>query len=336
MKGAIRTVIFLVVMLFFAASIYAACDVTDTLNKTAAKTYTVNGNDYEIKFYSLKNVSGDLVVKLKVNGEYTGDMEENMKYTFDDLSEIRVLDILPGSVSLNDLTQICFNSGLSCADCGTCSSIKDCEDNNPCTIDECDGDPLECKHKLILWCRDDDGCCPESRCTEENDNDCGQAQETTEVNASGLNGSNMTGNETLNHTSLNTTELENGTITIECISGDGYCPENCTFETDLDCDECSVDADCDDGNACTDDSCLGIPKRCSNETASGCSFDRTCLQIGARTEEQFCNKNNKMLDLRGKKEYCHDDYVCLSGKCAENKCKGIGFFKTIGKWIKFW
>ncbi|MFA4856082.1 MAG: hypothetical protein WC634_05885, partial [archaeon] len=51
----------------------------------------------------------------------------------------------------------------------------------------------------------------------------------------------------------------------ECISGDGFCPAGCDYANDSDCpavDTCQADADCNDSNSLTTDTCIGTPKHC--------------------------------------------------------------------------
>lgn len=324
-----REVMLVLTVLLFATCSYAACDITAAIDKGVSKSYTADGKDYAIKFSSLKNESGSLLVKFEVNDASTPELEKGDKHIFDDLSEITISEISKGSGSVNDSAQICFNAGLSGLK-GTCSSNDDCEDNNPCTIDYCDGDPLRCRHKLILWCRDDDGCCPESRCTAENDNDCGKPILSGCANNSDCDDKNALTIDICE----NATKKCNNTLITKCISNDTLCPANCTFTSDTDCDECSEDKDCSDDNACTTDTCSGTPKRCFNNATPGCNFNGICVPPGARTGDKFCTKDNIMESLRQKKEYCDNNYECLSNICNKNKCRNTPLIKRISGWFK--
>ena len=308
-----KEVILILVILVFATATYAACDLTDTINEGSHITPVVEGKDYNISYTSYINSSA----KFKVNGVSTSDLTLGTKHSFDDLSDLTFTGLTGSSGS--STAEICFNAGLS-GKKGTCTSNTDCDDGNPCTINECDGDPLRCHRTLILWCRDDDGCCPESRCTPEKDNDCSESGESidTSVNAS------------INNSDTVNINLTNTTIIIECIPGDDTCPDNCTFPEDTDCDECSIDGDCIDNNTCTTDTCSGTPKKCSNEATGGCNLNEECLSIETRIEDKFCNKDSILELLRPKKEYCDNDYECISNKCKKNKCSGKNFFS----WFK--
>jgi hypothetical protein len=322
--------VLLLVFILFATAVYADCDVTDTFNKTASRNYTIDDKDYIIKFSSLKDDSGDISVKFSVNGVSTPDLDEGTKHTFSDLSDITISSISMGAV---DTAQICFNAGLSGLK-GTCSSDKDCDNGNPCTIDECEGDPLRCHRLLILWCRDDDGCCP-SRCDNEKDNDCEiVVNETTAAETRCLSDSDCDDDNSITKDTCNTTVRRcSHTTIVDCISGDDYCPVDCTFTLDTDCDMCLTDDECDDNNACTSDSCSGSPKNCSYTVTPGCNFNKTCITIGTWGEDYFCSEDNVMKPLKSRKEPCYNDYECLSEKCVKNKCKAQNIFKKISSWV---
>ncbi|MBI2597744.1 MAG: hypothetical protein HYW50_00950 [Candidatus Diapherotrites archaeon] len=117
----------------------------------------------------------------------------------------------------------------------------------------------------------------------------------------------------------------------ECIAGDQYCPKECTKETDSDCTrECVVDADCDDANVSTKDSCSGIVKVCLNlpiliggkilrscesdtdcDDANACTLD-TC---GAEKTCTFSNETNGMV--------CGLKSECFDGACVDNALNKI-------------
>ncbi|MBU0629084.1 MAG: hypothetical protein KKC75_07890 [Nanoarchaeota archaeon] len=303
------TLLFLI--LFLVNSVYAVCDITDTLTLNDAKKYNEDGKDYNITFYSTSNTSSYTYFKFKVNGDLTSNLELGDKYQFDDLSEIMPESIVSYN-STSKSVQICFNAGLS-TEKSVCSSNNDCNDNNTCTLDECDGDPLKCHHKLILWCRDDDSCCP-SRCTVEQDNDCQVAAN-------------------LSNDSQNNTNQSSTLSTGECLSGDDLCPQQCNFTVDKDCDECSSNESCSDDNPCTLDICSGTPKKCYNNSTSTCPIGNDCIPIGTKTKDQFCSTENKMKSLKTKAESCINNYECISDKCVKNKCKSQPLSTIIKNWF---
>lgn len=314
-------------ILLFATATYAACDITATIDKSATKVYTLSGKDYNITLSSLKNYSGELSVKFKVNGVSTSDLEVNDKYSFKDLSELIISKITIGSGSVNDSATICFNAGLSGYGKGTCSTNSDCDTGNPCAIGECDGDPLRCRHTLILWCRNDDECCP-SKCTPQDDNDC-EAQDECSNDEDCDDSSTAT-----KDICQGTPKKCNNTEIIECVSEDNYCPKDCIFKSDTDRPQCSTDEDCDDNNACTSDICIVGLKKCLNNATNGCNFNEQCIPVGTRKENQFCERDNTLRQLKQKKEFCINNYECLSNLCVRNKCKNPSFMNKIATWFK--
>ncbi len=317
---------------FLSSSIYADCDITGEINESNTKSYEINNKDYNITFLDYDDSTGKAIVKFKVNGETTKEMEKTDYYIFMDASLIRIDDIEKiGNVAQ---VQFCFKAGLSCIDCGSCSTNSDCDDGNACTIDYCDGDPLICHHKLILWCKNNDGCCPK-RCTLQNDNDCIKESKNESKIVLCVNDSECDDNNTATKDVCSGTPKRCNHILIDwCLSGDGYCPENCTFEDDTDCDECLSDIDCDDGNACTKDVCSGNPKRCLNNRTAGCDYNGVCFSIGSRVNNLFCNTNGSMEVQKAIKESCNYDYECYSNRCIRNRCKFESFFDKLIQWIR--
>lgn len=122
---------------------------------------------------------------------------------------------------------------------------------------------------------------------------------------------------------------------VSCINEDNYCPPNCDFALDTDCDECNSNQDCDDNNACTQDTCSGNPKRCTNEqTSSGCNLEGTCVPIGTRTENQFCGVDNAFINQQSGETNCNNNYECESNICADGQCIEQGLFQKFIMWFK--
>jgi hypothetical protein len=152
-----------------------------------------------------------------------------------------------------------------------CDEEDDCNDHDECTLDRCDGYPRKCATgsslQNISYCKADDGCCP-SACTWKTDNDC--PLDTCRYD-SGCNDHNIATNDSCE---------ENRTCSFTpitwCLTGDDYCPNNCTFTMELadnrdhDCSQqskCIANADCNDNNESTIDICYAKvstdPKNCS-------------------------------------------------------------------------
>lgn len=65
----------------------------------------------------------------------------------------------------------CYNAVCKVPECG---SKGDCNDRDPCTVDECfyaQHPNAFCGHELIKKCKNNDGCCARG-CTAETDTDC--------------------------------------------------------------------------------------------------------------------------------------------------------------------
>lgn len=118
-----------------------------------------------------------------------------------------------------------------------------------------------------------------------------------------------------------------------CLSGDGYCPQDCSYGIDTDCagpDQCAVDAECDDGDPCTADRCGGAPKKCINEiTQAGCDFEENCVPIGTRVFGRYCSADNQLRDQQIKGTGCSSDYECASNRCADSRCKKQNLIQRI-------
>ena len=59
-----------------------------------------------------------------------------------------------------------------------------------------------------------------------------------------------------------------------CVAGDKCCPKACDTDKDADCaqiDKCDTDNDCIDNEACTQETCVGKPKRCQFTATEGCT-----------------------------------------------------------------
>ncbi|MBN1940832.1 MAG: hypothetical protein JW772_01475 [Candidatus Diapherotrites archaeon] len=97
------------------------------------------------------------------------------------------------TVKTKDVSNCCLGK---CKSLDECLSSSECNDQNPCTIDNCTGFPKKCSHTAITTCTDNDSCCP-AACSYTSDSDC-------------------------------------SIPTCSAIS-DELCPNACTMQTDIDC-----------------------------------------------------------------------------------------------------
>ena len=156
-----------------------------------------------------------------------------------------------------------------------CTKDEDCQDEDLSTIDICDLDSFACKHFNIVNCISNDGYCPES-CNYETDKDC-KATDKCLTNADCLDEDNSTTDLCIGTPKF----CYHETIT-QCKNNDKYCPSNCNFQKDNDCEKkdlCATDVECDDNSMATIDQCQGIPKICVY-------FKTPC-----KNDDNFCPEN---------------------------------------------
>lgn len=166
---------------------------------------------------------------------------------------------------LEDINKSCPISDL-------CLTNEDCDDNNTCTIDECDGTPLACVNHFIAYCKDSDGCCP-GQCNATEDNDCMADQCSID--------SDCGDNDPC------TNDLCNGTpyllclnvAVTDCADNDYCCPASCTYDTDKDCERPIV---------CGDNICE------ADETSEGCCTDCGCAE-DFECVEDTCQKTKEAI-----------------------------------------
>jgi hypothetical protein len=118
-----------------------------------------------------------------------------------------------------------------------------------------------------------------------------------------------------------------------CVTGDNYCPNNCKYSEDKECDECLKDEDCGNKDACSIKSCQGTPKRCSYQTQNGCDINSVCAPIGTRTESEYCDISNKLISQKTKDKDCSNNYECSLNICENSKCIQPGVFRKMMMWF---
>jgi hypothetical protein len=119
----------------------------------------------------------------------------------------------------------------------------------------------------------------------------------------------------------------------QCFGGDNYCPQNCIYSQDSDCDECQTNNDCDEKDACSIKSCEGLPRRCSYQVQSGCSINGSCAPIGTRTDNEYCDLSSKLVNQGTKDNGCNNNYECISNLCVDSKCIQPGLFRKFMMWF---
>ncbi len=200
-----------------------------------------------------------------------------------------------------------------------------CDDNNPCTSDNCAGKG-GCKHTPITSaCNDGNACTTQDKCA-------GGKCSGIKVDC---NDGNVCTKDVCEMASGCTSTADNGTCddTNPCTSGDTCGNGVCTAGTPKDCDDnnpCTADAcnkkdgkcihsagadgvSCDDGSACTDkDTCT--KGKCGG-SAVICDDNNACTDDSCDPTKGCVTKNNT-----GK---CDDNNACtVKDSCSDAKCKG--------------
>lgn len=92
-------------------------------------------------------------------------------------------------------------------------------------------------------------------------------------------------------------------------------------------DACGSDDDCDDGDGCTTDACLGSPRSCTHQKSmSGCSFGTHYCVPYFRSYNippdsgLFCSMDGRWVEQKKTGDACKGDFECLSGICDKKKC----------------
>ena len=203
-----------------------------------------------------------------------------------------------------------------------CSSNSECEDNNSCTTDTCEGDPKKCVNTATTECVDEDGCCP-TNCDYFTDLDCPRGNNCVENYDCD---DNVPCTSDRCHSTLKT--CTNTQITT-CNSWipDGCCLDRCNFANDADCSGgCTIDSDCDDDNNSTIDTCNlktcnHTLRTCSQQGGRVCTSNQSCpqLTIPASDSNSCCKTVCTTVDPCAGIT-CLSDKKCVSGTCVLKTC----------------
>ncbi len=212
----------------------------------------------------------------------------------------------------NELITLCKdNDGycpLKCStysdnDCETvCNFDSECDDDNPCTTDECTGDSKNngrCINDPVTTCRSSDECCPYGcdysvTFSDWRDLDCSK-NNNCRIHEDCDDGVSYTADYCVGDGIVIEKSCLN-TETLECIGDDGLCPSGCDGGVDTDCE------------------------KVSSTFVSSESY--TCPKGEIKMEnnlEFYCNGNIYIPKKIGK-SICEADYECRIGKCDDGRC----------------
>jgi len=95
--------------------------------------------------------------------------------------------------------------------------------------------------------------------------------------------------------------------------------------------ECDAGIDCNDGNGCTVDSCVG--NQCAHTLQQGCPLNNECLSIASafsiETEQFYCSPEGAWRLKKEEGFSCKERYECKSDLCETNSCTEPPFIETI-------
>lgn len=185
-----------------------------------------------------------------------------------------------------------------------CELDRECDDNNPGTTDSCEGSYNQqsvCRYEPITDCKSDDDFCPlgckneqrlfgtthDADCSINNTclqhSDCADDDEATIDLCSG--------DGTLGRSCTNE-------LTVQCSTGDNYCPEGCTEDNDADCFVSTTNLELEDPSISAE----------------------ACDEEGKVEGKRFC-QNGLWKNQKAGGSSCTENYQCQTGICKEdNSC----------------
>ena len=194
---------------------------------------------------------------------------------------------------------------------GGCGSTKDCDDQNPCTVDQCTntgvcahlkvGDCTPCK--INAQCEDKNACTIDT--CDLNKNLC------VHLPAPGCCASPVQCND------------GDPCTTDQCLNG------KCTWAKDPNCGGCMADWQCEDGNACTVDQCFN--GACFHQPLPGCAFcdadfmcddGNPCTWDACDTSQKLCvYKTDPNCAFCMSDTQCNDGNACTKDWCQNGQCQ---------------
>ncbi|MHC4610147.1 MAG: hypothetical protein ACYS7M_07345, partial [Planctomycetota bacterium] len=217
----------------------------------------------------------------------------------------------------------CGDYRIDIAPCGTlCQTPADCEDNNPCTVDDCDTNGL-CQNTPVPT---------GTPCGDPGDTDCDHPDSCD----GGICQPNLEPNGTPCNDGLfcNEGEACTGGVCGGGAARDCDDQEPCTDDT---CDEsgdtctntpipgcCVSDRECDDGVYCNGtEFCEGPPvMQCQSGAPPDCNDSDPCTTDVCDDEQEAC-VNTLIPDCCLTDNDCDDDNACTDDVCNANVCENL-------------
>lgn len=85
---------------------------------------------------------------------------------------------------------------------------------------------------------------------------------------------------------------------------------------------------------CEDGACVSIEGERQIECQNGCLKDSTCLPIGYRFKDEFCDVDSNFKEQKLEGISCNNNFECRSNLCIDSECIKVGLFRRILSWFK--
>jgi hypothetical protein len=197
----------------------------------------------------------------------------------------------------------CTQGDLCSEDSCTAGAPVGCDDQNACTEDLCDS-ASGCATTVLegTVCEDNNACSTESLC-----NAAAQCATTAELVCDDQNDCTEDG-----------CSSDSGcffTATINACDDDDICTGQDTCQADGSC--VGAAEDCDDGDACTQDTCDSETGCAHGDTSAGCDLGNPCMVYGCNTQTGCTEQASS--------EPCDDLDLCTGPDlCSDGSCSGAG------------
>lgn len=227
---------------------------------------------------------------------------------------------------------------VPCEATGGCSVNTDCDDNNACTVDSCVKET--CSYKFLPGCCasdsqcDDFDSCTENRCVSGKcqypaaASCCESASDCDDLNActkDSCEDGNCEYSVDKNIAGCCTTDFD-CIVNIPCVTGSCN-PTSKTCQAIYTPNCCNIDAQCDDGNTCTKDSCVdGLCVFSPDPTQFGCCTTDADCNTGNACILGICNANTATCEITPLPNccitsvQCDDKQPCTKDTCVDQVC----------------
>ncbi len=65
----------------------------------------------------------------------------------------------------------------------------------------------------------------------------------------------------------------------------------------------------------------------------GCLYNAQCVSAGIRTSDRYCSLGGDFTAQKNSKEFCENNFECMSNVCVDSACIEQGLFKRFIDWF---